>query len=297
MIQYKVTPTDPRNTTAVAATEALLKKQYGDADVHMISDENSFPTWLISSTQDIFASLELVDGVQHVTKDIHAAITRGERVGAPEYELLFATRWNILAADGSDLKKTEAFLNSQIEPDTEFFEIGFEGSARGWGNVTLTNAAKAAVEKHEGVADIVSAGELRLLRALPVSDTSQDFPLRIRGEDLISRDTTWQNQSPADKSLIMDSQYRYVTSKTLSISLLSTDQRRRPRQTEQLCSRAKPRQRHLCIRDRWWRADICYECRCLSSSVKCLILMCNNNSRMTSQNSTPKMAECYKHHC
>lgn len=212
--RFNVTPTNQHNATAIAATEALLRKQYGDAAVQTTSDENSLPTWLITSNDDeTEASLKLTDGVQGVTTDSNATLTKREAGGGPRQSDLAAapaTKWSILAKDGSDIKKTEAFLKTQIERGTSFFEVGIEGSRGCWGNVTLSKAAKDTVAKYEGVADIVAEGVYEALRALPVVDMDQDRSLRIRSGNLSSRDITWQKQSPADKSLFMDSQYKYV---------------------------------------------------------------------------------------
>jgi hypothetical protein len=196
----RVTPTDPHNATKIAETEIILKKQSGE--VQSVLDKDGLPIWLITSTQDdILASLELIEGVRSVTTDPQASLPKREGGGGPRALDLVepaVTKWMILAKEGSDLKKTEAFLNTQTEHGTELYEIGIEGSARGWGNANLTSAAKAVVEKYDGVAAMAPEGELESYRALPVRESIQD-------SSLTSRDTTWQNQVNADKSLLMDS--------------------------------------------------------------------------------------------
>lgn len=216
MTRYRVTPTDPYNASKVAATEALLRQQYGDTDVQMIPDENNLTTWLIASKGDnTDASIKQIDGVSTVTTDTSATFTKREQGGRRKQSDLAkpppkppATVWNILATNGTDLKETEAYLKTKIEPDTKFFAAGKESHARGWGNVTLTDAAKAEVEKHEGVADMGPAGELVPLLALPGTDPGYNRRPTTRKMHLTDRATTqWQKQESPDWSLSMDSAY------------------------------------------------------------------------------------------
>jgi hypothetical protein len=178
--RYRVTPTDPHNATRIAEIEGLLKQQYGDTDVQTIPDENNRPTWLITSQRDdIDASLKRIDGVSTVTTVAPATVTKREGGGGPRHSDLAkppATRWNILATTGSDIKKTDAFLRTKIEPGTDFFQTGIEGYEQVWGNVTLTDAAKAEVESHEGVAGMGPVGELIALIALPHAESLRRPP-------------------------------------------------------------------------------------------------------------------------
>lgn len=198
--RYKVTPTDQHNATAIAATEFLLREQYRDADVQTIPDTHSLPTWLITSNQDnTGTTLRQVGGVSTVTTDTAATITKREGGRGPRQSELVkppalpATKYSVLATDGSDLKKTEAFLRTQIEHGTDFFEAGLEGYGRCWGNVTLTDAAKAVLEKYEGIAGIEPEGELIALMALPNTGTKQGHPLLESKLELVNRATTqWQ---------------------------------------------------------------------------------------------------------
>jgi hypothetical protein len=226
--RYRVTPTDPHNATKIAETERLLKQQYGDTDVQTIPDENNRPTWLITSQQDnIDASLKQIDGVSTVTMDTPATITKREGGGGPKQSDLAkppASRWNILATTGSDIKKTEAFLRTKIEPGTNFFEAGLEGYERCWGNVTLTDAAKAEVEKYEGVAGMGPVGELIALIAIPHAESPRRPPSgTVVNKGLTDRDTTqWQKQESPHWSLAMDSQYRYAFPPLVSLSTKHT---------------------------------------------------------------------------
>jgi hypothetical protein len=195
----RVTPTDPRNATKIAEIDALLRKQYGDAEVHPILEKNGLPAWLITSTQDdIVASLELIDGVS-VTTNPQASITKREGGGGPRASDLAGpavTKCIVLAKDSADLDKTKAFLKTLAEHGNDIYDIGYKGHARGWGNVTLTEDAVKKVEGHDGVAAVRPEHPVIDLLVLP------------KGDRLASRDTTWQKQDDADLSLLMDSQYR-----------------------------------------------------------------------------------------
>ncbi|KAF2850303.1 hypothetical protein T440DRAFT_518402 [Plenodomus tracheiphilus IPT5] len=160
--------------------------------------------------------LLFVSGALPVLSVIASSFTSDDRrskLGGP-IQRRDALEYDVMANTSIDWQKTEEFLKTKVKPDTAFVQFkDFEDDSKvfGWYPLVLDDAAKAEVEKYEGVASVEISKNLTTFRAISASGLSQSsqdaFRMRARSSKLLTRAGDWVKQEHADDALKMASQY------------------------------------------------------------------------------------------
>lgn len=216
VVHYTVYPIDPRNATATAETEILLRSLDADVDVISTRTNDVLTSWSISSKRSNFQSISDMKGVNYLEEDkshVSAATTRPEPELLAELARRDVRSYSAGANMSSDAAETEKYLRSKIQPGKEnnINQMILSGKIIGWAGLVLDDTAKAEVANHAGVSFVAEDLKVHPHRALPTEDWSQISQTTAetfdRGRRLSSRSGKWMKQEDADLALAVDSQY------------------------------------------------------------------------------------------
>jgi hypothetical protein len=164
--RYIVYATDPSTT---AETEALLTRSFGSNNIVPGQLDNGVASWtIISHGEDLTNTINELAAVRTADQEAVPPAQPSEprnRSGRQD-----AGIYMVVPILGSDLKKTEDFIQSKVQPGTKIARVTDESRITAWFNLYLDSEAVEAVQSFEGVAECEPALENHYNGALLASD-------------------------------------------------------------------------------------------------------------------------------
>ncbi|KAF2831048.1 subtilisin-like protein [Ophiobolus disseminans] len=212
---YIVYPTDVNNVNQVSETENFLKAQYGADDIIIDKVDGKVVHWRINlkdgdSTDKLkqYPGLSTFEPTDHQT----GLVGKAKRSNLVRRDRLSTYMAFAVNADNTD-QTAEIFelLKSKSSHPEDIHQFRLDGKVIGWGSLDLSDADKASLETHPGIAKPIQ----RNIAATPDFIASEANPrslVRYVNANLMSTDTKqkrtvkWAKQEGAVKDLRMVSQ-------------------------------------------------------------------------------------------
>jgi hypothetical protein len=160
--RYSVYPKDVTNTAQITETGSLLQTLCGSTNVVTVQQNDVIGSWTIDAQNDshVLQAIAALEGVSDITQQTDTE----EPSNITEYRKLAVRdfpRYEAFAKNGTDTKKTEEFLQSQVPEGTKILQYRDDGVVVAWYRFSLSPEAKEAVENYEGIEKLYTAAKKR----------------------------------------------------------------------------------------------------------------------------------------